>query len=272
MTYAAVWPFAGSYVDDAGHRHNNLWRFVELNSSRTADWDSLAYVAQYLGRTESAATVAWYPIIAGLIAVGICLRRSRRAALIAAGVSAVVTIGITETVSYAHSRGAIPHSVLNAAGAVGGIFLVAVIGYIVLTAPRRPRVPQIAFLVIVAFLVTNKVDSPQYSLWLLPLAVLAYPRWRVLLAWQLVEIYEVLMRYFWFIYDDSSAFGKAGVPEGWFVFAVVLRQLAVLALAGLIIRDIYHPERDAVRQLPGGGIDDPAGGVLDGVPDRRVFA
>jgi uncharacterized membrane protein len=270
--YAVIWPFAGSYVDDAGHRHNNLWRFVELNSGRTADWDSLAYVAQYLGRTQGAGGVAWYPIIAGLIAVGFFLRRSLKAALIAAGVAIVVTVGITQTVAYAHSRGTIPHSVLNTAGAVWFIFLVAVIGYIVLTAPRRPRVPQVVFLVLVAFLVSNKVDSPQYSLWLLPVAVLAYPRWRVLLAWQLVEIYEVVMRYLWFVYDDSTAFGKAGVPEGWFVFAVVLRQLAVVALAVLIIRDIYRPDRDVVRHSPTGALDDPAGGVFDGVPDRRVFA
>ncbi len=278
VTYAAVWPFAGSYVDDAGHRHNNLWRFFELNSSRTADWDSLAYVAQYLGRTETTATVAWVSIVIGLlVTAGIGYwRRSGRAALIAAAAMAIVTVGVTETVSYARSRGAIPHAVLNATGAVWGIFLVAVIGYIVLSAPRRPRVPQIAFLVIVAFLISNKVDSPQYSLWLLPLAVLAYPHWRVLLGWQLVEIYEVVMRYLWFVYDDSTAMGKAGVPEGWFVSAVVARQVAVLVVAGLIVRDIYQPERDVVRQSPGGGnvsgVDDPAGGILDGVPDRRVFA
>jgi uncharacterized membrane protein len=276
VTYAVVWPFAGSYVDDSGHRHNNLWRFFELNSSRTADWDSLAYVAQYLGRTESTAKVAWVSIVISLlVAAGAGFwRRSGKAALIAAAVMAIVTIGVTQTVSYAHSRGAIPHSVLNAAGAVWGIFLVAVIGYIVLTAPRRPRVPQIAFLVFVAFLVSNKVDSPQYSLWLLPLAVLAYPHWRVLLGWQLVEIYEVVMRYLWFVYDGSSAFGKAGVSEGWFVTAVVARQVAVLVVAGLIVRDIYHPERDVVRQGAGihGNVDDPAGGIFDGVPDRRVFA
>jgi hypothetical protein len=275
VTYAAVWPFAGSYVDDTGHRHNNLWRFVELNSTRTADWDSLPYVAQYLGRTESTAAVAWWSVVIGLLitaAVGYW-KRSGRAALIAAAAMAVVTIGVAQTVSYARSRGAIPHSVLNAAGAVWGIFLVAVIGYIVLSAPRRPRVPQIAFLVIVAFLLSNKVDSPQYSLWLLPLAVLAYPHWRVLMGWQLVEIYEVVMRYLWFVYDDSSAFGKAGVPEGWFVSAVVARQVAVLVVAGLIVRDIYHPERDVVRHGSGyGNVDDPAGGILDGVPDRRVFA
>jgi uncharacterized membrane protein len=272
--YAVVWPFAGSYVDDAGHRHNNLWRFVELNNIRTADWDSLAYVTQYVGRTESSAKVLTVTIIVALVitaAVGLW-RQTRKALLVTAGLMAIVSIAVTQTISYARSRGAIPHVVLNTAGAVGFIFLIACVGYIVLTAPRRPRVPQIAYLVIAAFLVSNKVDSPQYSLWLLPVAVLAYPRWRVLIAWQLVEIYEVLMRYLWFVYDDSTAFGKAGVPEGWFVFAVVLRHLAVLALAALIIRDIYRPDHDAVRQAPAGVIDDPAGGVFDGVPDRRVFA
>jgi uncharacterized membrane protein len=274
VTYAVVWPFAGSYVDDSGHRHNNLWRFVELNNVRTADWDSVAYAIQYVGRTETSATVAWVTVIAALLVTAVVglWRQTWRAVLITAVVMAIVSVGVTQAISYARSRGAIPHSVLNAAGAIWGILFVAGIGYIVMTAPRRPRVPQIAFLVVVAFLVSNKVDSPQYSLWLLPLAVLAYPRWRVLLAWQLVEIYEVLMRYLWFVYDDSTAFSKAGVSEGWFVTAVVLRQVAVLVLAALIIRDIYHPERDVVRRSPAGAVDDPAGGVLDGVPDRRVFA
>ena len=50
-------------------------------------------------------------------------------------------------------------------------------------APRPPRLAQLAFLVVAAFLLVNKVWSPQYSLWLVPLAVLALPRWRLLLAW-----------------------------------------------------------------------------------------
>ena len=79
------------------------------------------------------------------------------------------------------------------------------------------------------------------------------------------------MRYLWFIFDDSTAMGKAGVREGWFVSAVVARQVAVLVIAGLIIREIYHPERDVVRQSQAGAVDDPAGGIFDG-GDRRVFA
>lgn len=47
-----------------------------------------------------------------------------------------------------------------------------------LYAPRRPRFAQLAFLVVALFILTNKVYSPQYVLWLIPLAALARPRWR----------------------------------------------------------------------------------------------
>ncbi len=62
---------------------------------------------------------------------------------------------------------------------------VAVLG---LRAPVTPRVAQLGFLVVTGFLLVNKVYSPQYVLWLLPLAVLARPRWRDLLIWQAGEL------------------------------------------------------------------------------------
>ncbi len=43
-----------------------------------------------------------------------------------------------------------------------------VIGALILTAPRRPRVPQVFFLVLAVFLLSNKVWSPQYVIWLVP--------------------------------------------------------------------------------------------------------
>ena len=46
------------------------------------------------------------------------------------------------------------------------------VALLALMAPRRPRVAQLVFLVMVAFVLTNKVYSPQYVLWLSPLAVL----------------------------------------------------------------------------------------------------
>jgi hypothetical protein len=42
----------------------------------------------------------------------------------------------------------------------------------------------------------------------------------------------------------------------------------VLGLCTMIVRDIYRPATDLVRLT---GDDDPAGGFLDGAPDRFVL-
>jgi uncharacterized membrane protein len=136
----------------------------------------------------------------------------------------------------------------------------AAIGYIALTAPRRPRVTQLAFLVVAAFLLTNKVWSPQFSLWLVPLAVLALPHRRILLAWMTIDALVWVPRmYYLYTVPDR------GLPEQWFTATVLLRDLAVLALCALVVRQIYRPEEDLVRW--GGRVDDPAGGEFDRAPD-----
>ncbi len=137
------------------------------------------------------------------------------------------------------------------------------IGFVALHAPTRPRVAQLGFLVVAAFLLTNKVWSPQYSLWLVPLAVLALPRWRLLLAWMTIDALVWAPRMMFYLGDD-----KKGLPIDWFLSFVVLRDLAVLGLCVLIIYEIYRPTRDLIRI---GGEDDPAGGVLDRAPDKFVL-
>ena len=125
---------------------------------------------------------------------------------------------------------------------------------------RRPRFAQLAFLVIAAFLLTNKVWSPQYSLWLLPLAVLALPRWRPLLLWQASEavVWVLLMLSF-------AGVANKGLSIYPFINAALVRDAMVLILVYLVIRDILRPERDLVRMA---GDDDPSGGVLEDAADR----
>ncbi|HEV7188805.1 MAG TPA: hypothetical protein VGN28_12995, partial [Blastococcus sp.] len=143
--------------------------------------------------------------------------------------------------------------------------LVAAAAWLTLAAPVRPRVGQLAFLLVAGFLLLNKVWSPQYSLWLLPLAVLARPRWRSLLLWQATEALLWVPRLLWYLGTDHR-----GVKVEWFLLAVVVRDLAVLTLMGLVVRDIFRPDGDVVRTTwP--GVDDPAGGVLDGARDRVVL-
>jgi uncharacterized membrane protein len=156
---------------------------------------------------------------------------------------------------------------LNAVSALLFLICCAGIAFIAMQAPVRPRLAQLCFLVVAAFLVTNKVWSPQYSLWLVPLAVLAVPRWRILLAWMTVDALVWAPRMAFYLGDD-----KKGLPIEWFLSFVVLRDLAVIGLCVLVVHEIYRPARDLVRQGAGGmRVDDPAGGVLDGAPDRLTL-
>ncbi|MFD1657658.1 glycosyltransferase family 87 protein [Streptomyces caeni] len=136
-----------------------------------------------------------------------------------------------------------------------------------LTAPRRPRFAQLAFLIVAAFILTNKVYSPQYVLWLVPLAALARPRWRDFLIWQACEVAYFLGIWMYLAYTTSGDAHK-GLPTDGYQLAIAVHLLGTLYLCAVVVRDIFMPERDVVRRA---GDDDPAGGVLDGAPDVFVL-
>ena len=149
--------------------------------------------------------------------------------------------------------------------ALAGIVAVA------LTAPRRPRLAQLLFLTVASFLLVNKVWSPQYVLWLVPLAVLARPRWRMFLAWQFAEVFLTFTRYYFFIREDGLRRTPAvvmGLQPEFFLGAVLLRDILLIALMALVVREIRHPHLDVVRRT---GVDDPAGGVFDDALDRDDY-
>ncbi|MGC4957639.1 glycosyltransferase family 87 protein [Actinomadura citrea] len=169
---------------------------------------------------------------------------------------------------------------LNLFGTGTFLVLAAGIAVLALAAPRRPRLPQLMFLVLVAFMLPNKVWSPQYVLWLLPLAVLARPKLPAFVVWQLGEI-AYFFGIWWFLLSVSaqtqgadlsgtlSAVLSLDAPDGGiskdvYTLALLARFVTVLALAALVVRDILVPSGDNVRS---DGVDDPAGGVLDGASD-----
>ena len=152
---------------------------------------------------------------------------------------------------------------LNLAVAITFVAALGGIVWLALRAPRRPRLVPLLLLTVLAFLLTNKVWSPQFSLWLVPLVALARPRWRPFLAWQAAEALVLLTRFSFFV--GGSAPGK-GIDVWWFLSAVLLRDALLLLVAGLVVRDVLRPELDVVRS---DAVDDPAGGVLDGAPDVR---
>jgi uncharacterized membrane protein len=131
---------------------------------------------------------------------------------------------------------------------------------------RRPRFAQLAFLTVAVFVLLNKVYSPQYVLWLIPLAALARPRWRDFLIWQICEVGYYVAVWYYLVWQAGPSNGNTrGLPDNFYVWAIVLHLAGVVYLMVQIIRDILDPRRDPVRA--DGIDDDPAGGVLADSPD-----
>jgi uncharacterized membrane protein len=134
-----------------------------------------------------------------------------------------------------------------------------VAGVVAIWLLRRSRDPGFArwtlgFPIIVLFLLTNKVFSPQYTVWLLPWFVLAFPglgstSWFGLFAlFEATDIAVFVTRFSWFARYDQLQAGATGhllgVPIGAFDIAVLLRA-AVLVLA-LVAWVRQRPSESAV--------------------------
>jgi uncharacterized membrane protein len=155
-----------------------------------------------------------------------------------------------------------PPAVLNAVSAALLAVACAGIAVLVWKAPVPPRLASVAFLVMASFLLVNKVWSPQFSLWLVPLAVLALPRWRLLLAWMTVDALVWVPRMYYYLTPENR-----GLPPDWFLGAVVLRDAVVVLLCVLVVRSVLRPDtEDPVRAPVAGGVgggpaDDPDWGT-----------
>ena len=118
------------------------------------------------------------------------------------------------------------------------------VAWLAVLAPETPRFAQLGFLLVVGFLLVNKVYSPQYALWLLPLAVMARPRLRDQLIWQSGELFY-FCAVWWYLahYLDPAGGGDAG----FYWLAIIIRVAAQLYLVAIVARDVLRPEYDVVR-------------------------
>jgi uncharacterized membrane protein len=135
----------------------------------------------------------------------------------------------------------VPHLDLLA----GGLFAVACLAVAAfgLAARREPDLALLGFLVVAAFAVTNKVYSPQYVLWLVPLAALAAPGLVDWVAWQGAEVLYWLAVW-WFLAGylvDRPLLYPA---------AVAVRVLVTGYLAARVTVAAARAPRPAPRALP----------------------
>ena len=114
---------------------------------------------------------------------------------------------------------------------------IAILGLVV---KRQPRMAELVFLIIAAFLLFNKVWSPQYSLWLVIPAVLAFPRWRLLLTWMAVDmlVWPVLM---WHMHGADNN----GLPAEFLDVVVLTRTGLIVVLVVCVVRQMLG------KNLPG---------------------
>ncbi|MFI7438957.1 glycosyltransferase family 87 protein [Nonomuraea indica] len=145
------------------------------------------------------------------------------------------------------------------------IVLCAGIAVLTLVAPRRPRLAQICFLALAAFMMTNKVWSPQFVLWLVPLAVLARPNWKPLALWQVAEVWYFFAIWLYLVGQSPLDRDDLGIGDDTYFTAVWGRVITIGIMMAFVVRDILRPHKDVVRQ---DDVDDQGGGVFDGAPDR----
>ncbi|GAB3267730.1 glycosyltransferase 87 family protein [Sinomonas notoginsengisoli] len=142
------------------------------------------------------------------------------------------------------------------------------IAIVALHAPRRPRLAQLAFLLVAALILTDKVYSPQYVVWLIPLLALARPRWRDFLIWMLIETLH-----WWAVWMYLGATTSGGPPTNnidspYYVGAVLAHIGGVIYLCVRVLMDIYDPAGDPIRRSRQ---DDPQGGEFDRAPDAVTW-
>ncbi|GAA4372712.1 glycosyltransferase family 87 protein [Nocardioides caricicola] len=136
-----------------------------------------------------------------------------------------------------------PHTINVGSWVFFGAWCVGVLA-LGLTSPSAPRLAQLGFLIVAGFLIVNKVYSPQYVLWLLPLAVIARPRWRDLLVWQAGEL-VYFAAVWWYLGGFLAPAG--GGDAGFYWAATLVRVAAELYLVAMVVRDIWYPRHDPVR-------------------------
>lgn len=136
----------------------------------------------------------------------------------------------------------------------------------VLACPRPPRLPVVVLVLLVGTLLVSKTVPVQASLWLLPWAALAVPRWREHLWWWGAEaLYVVAVwQYLVGLTEASRA-----LPAGFYAVLLVGRLVAVGWLGVQAWREAWHPSTDPVRRDADGA--DPAAGPLGREPDRVVL-
>jgi uncharacterized membrane protein len=121
------------------------------------------------------------------------------------------------------------------------LILFALLAYYLFKLPTLPNLAAVALFAVVIFTTLSKVYSPQYVLWLTPLAVIALQKSGQLIAfwfWQATEIiYHLAIWQYLALFSDA----QFGLPAGGYAIASLLRVLGVSIFTYRLMRDLSAP-------------------------------
>ena len=104
--------------------------------------------------------------------------------------------------------------------------------------PSTPNLAAIALFALVIFTTAGKVYSPQYILWLTPLAVIALQNSKQLITfwfWQATEItYHLAIWQYLALFSDA----QFGLPAGGYALATIIRVIGMCTFAYILMRDL----------------------------------
>jgi uncharacterized membrane protein len=137
-------------------------------------------------------------------------------------------------------------SVCDHTGTLNVLSLAAFVGLsAVLWAMKARRDPDapwwvMGFPIIVAFLLTSKVYSPQYGLWLLPWFALVLPNLRLFLAFEAADLAVFVTRFAFFGSSQATGGWTHAITLGMFQIALLVRAAVLVACA---VAFVVHKER-----------------------------
>jgi len=135
-------------------------------------------------------------------------------------------------------RATLPIRVVNVASMLLFVAGVALCWWLKARVPGRLQPWTLAFPFLVVFLLVNKVYSPQYGLWLVPLFALCVPSFRVFALFQVADVAVFLTRFRFF----GTYVGEPwGWPASWFRAALLFRAAVLVGALVLWIRTVDEP-------------------------------
>jgi uncharacterized membrane protein len=113
---------------------------------------------------------------------------------------------------------------------------------------RNPRFEwwTLGFAFLICYLLTGKVFSPQWTLWLLPWFALVLPDWRLFAAFEAANAAVFVTRFLWF----ARLSGVGGVPFVAFEIALIVRAVVLVACVVAWLRTLAPEPAAAAQTVP----------------------